>query len=105
MKLALQLADELTTQRYQPKAVRVLNTKGKTGQRPLGIPAIRDRIVQAAIAQVLEVLYEPSFGIVLWLPPVGTLSRRSQVPSFKAGATWTIEGDLSSASINPACVS
>src|SRR5262249_37595153 len=55
-------AEELTHNQYPPRAVRrVYIPKGKTGRRARGVPAIRDRIVQAAVAQVLEVLYEPLF--------------------------------------------
>ena len=47
------LAEDLTHGRYRAKAVRrAYIPKGKTGRRALGIPTIRDRIVQAAVARV-----------------------------------------------------
>jgi group II intron reverse transcriptase/maturase len=97
-RVLYQLVEELTAQRYLPKAVRrVYIPKGQNGRRPLGIPAIRDRVVQAAIAQVLEALYEPIFRDCSYgfRPNRNTIQALRQVAqAFQAGATWSIEGDL-----------
>ncbi len=93
-----QLAEELKTHRYRPQAVRrVYIPKGKTGRRALGIPAIRDRIVQAALAEVLEAVYEPlfrdcSYGFRPKRNPMQALRHVAQ--AYRVGATWVIEGDL-----------
>jgi retron-type reverse transcriptase len=53
------LAHDLATRHYRPQPVRrtYIPKRGKPGQRRgVGIPAIRDRLVQAAIAQVLDAL-------------------------------------------------
>ncbi len=92
------LADELASKRYQPKAVRrTYIPKGRTGRRALGIPTIRDRIVQAAVAQVLEAIYEPifrpcSYGFRPTRSPIHAL--RHVARAYRTGATWIIEGDL-----------
>ena len=56
------LAEELRTQQYRAAPVRrVLIPKGRQGIRPLGIPIIRDRVVQAAVKMLLEPIFEADF--------------------------------------------
>ena len=57
-----QLHDELKGNRYHPQAVkRVYIDKPDGSKRPLGIPTVRDRVVQQALLNVLEPIFEPDF--------------------------------------------
>jgi RNA-directed DNA polymerase len=58
------LAEELRTEQYRPHAVRRvwIPKPGSTEKRPLGIPAVRDRVVQTALLDVLEPIFDVTFA-------------------------------------------
>lgn len=99
VRLLDELAAELRDGRYRPlPARRVFIPKpGTTEQRPLSIPAVRDRIVQAAVKIVLEPVFEAdmlpcSFGF----RPKRAVHDALQVLVDESwrGRRWVVETDI-----------
>ncbi len=59
-----QLSDALKAGTFRPQAIRrvPIPKPGTKETRPLGIPTVRDRIVQAAVVNVIEPLFEKDFA-------------------------------------------
>lgn len=59
-----ELSDALKTGQFTPQAIRRVHIpkSGTNETRPLGIPTVRDRVVQAAIVNVIEPIFERDFA-------------------------------------------
>src|SRR6478672_10214823 len=93
------LREDLVRKTYRPDAVRrVMIPRPGGGERPLGIPTIRDRVAQTAAKIVLEPVFEANFEDSAY----GYRPRRSAIDAVKEahrllcrGYTDVVDADLS----------
>lgn len=93
-----ELSESLREGRYRPNAVkRVDIPKGDGQTRPLGIPTVKDRIVQAAVKLVIEPIFEVTFLNTSYgfRPGRGCKDALREVDGWlKAGYTHVVDADL-----------
>lgn len=95
------LSEQLRADCYHPRAVRRkwIPKPGRREKRPLGIPAVRDRVVQTALRMVMEPIFdrlfaEHSYG---FRPEHGCKDALAEVERLlKAGYVWIVDVDLKS---------
>jgi RNA-directed DNA polymerase len=102
-RLLGELASELREGRYRPLPARRVHIPKPGapagGQRPLSVPPVRDRIVQAAVKIVLEPVFEAdfapcSFGFRPKRSPHDAL--RVLIDESWQGRRWVVETDIAS---------
>jgi RNA-directed DNA polymerase len=84
---------------YRPLPVRrvEIDKPGSTAKRPLGIPAVVDRVCQQALRQVLEPIFEPTFSEVSFgFRPERSahMAMRRIWGQMQEGGRWIVDADI-----------
>jgi RNA-directed DNA polymerase len=99
-KYLQELHESLKDGTYRPDAVkRIYIPKADGRQRPLGIPTVKDRVVQAAVKLVIEPIFEYEFLPMSYgfRPGRGCKDALREVDGhIKAGYTFVVDADLKS---------
>ncbi len=93
------LGEALRRDLYEPMPVRRcwIDKPGSKEKRPLGIPAVRDRVVQTALRSVLEPIFEYAFNDNSYGFRPGRSCRdalRVVDQSLREGYNWVVDADL-----------
>jgi RNA-directed DNA polymerase len=94
-----ELQQELREQRYRPVPVRRVQIPkpGRSETRPLGIPAVKDRVVQTAAKLVIEPIFEADFrGCSFGFRPRRSAHDAMEVirRDVMRGQRWVIDADI-----------
>jgi RNA-directed DNA polymerase len=94
-----ELSDRLKSGTFQPQCIRRVHIPkpGTSETRPLGIPTVRNRVVQAAIVNVIEPIFERDFAEQSYgfRPGRGCNDALRRVDELlKAGYTHVVDADL-----------
>ncbi len=95
------LEEELRSETFRPRSIRrvYINKPGTKDKRPLGIPAVRDRVVQAALCLVIQPIFERVFmpGSYGFRPKRGCKDALREVDQLLASGNFhVVDADIKS---------
>ena len=95
------LVEALQGGTYKPQAIRrtYIPKPGSNEQRPLGIPTVRDRVVQGAVRHVVEPIFEKEFAVQSYgfRPGMGCKDALRRLDYLmKQGYVFIVDADLKS---------
>jgi RNA-directed DNA polymerase len=96
-----EIREALQASTYRPAPIRRawIPKPGRAERRPLGIPTVKDRIVQTALRNVLEPIYEARFAETSYGFRPGRSCKdalRRVDEQLKQGFTWVVDADIRS---------
>jgi group II intron reverse transcriptase/maturase len=102
LQMIQQIIQEMKTEQFQFKPVRTVYVPKSTGKmRKLGIPSIRDKVVQEVIRMILECIYDSPHGSYFHEASHGFRPGRSchtalrEIRGKWPATNWFLEGDIS----------
>ena len=95
----VRLGEELKTGAYRPRAVRRhwISKPGTNKKRPLGLPCVRDKVVQEALRSLIEPIFENEFldGSHGFRPNRSTDTACQQIEAWlEKGMVWIVDADV-----------
>ena len=99
-RLIGEIQEELEAQTYNPNLIRrvYIPKEGSATQRPLGIPVVKDRVIQAAVKLVIEPLFEADFLDCSYgfRPQRSPQQAAQRVHRLSNSHKWLVDQDLQS---------
>ena len=89
---------KLRNKEYQPKPVKrvEIDKPGSNKKRPLGIPTVKDRLIQQVLKELLEPIFDPNFSehSYGYRPNKSAHDAVKQAEKYRKQSHWVIDADI-----------